>query len=70
RELITSDLIRIHSDATDWKDSIRKSCEDFIENSAIEPRYFEAIYRSKEELAHYYVVVPGNANTQSRPEDE
>ncbi|WP_337236983.1 PTS sugar transporter subunit IIA, partial [Salmonella enterica] len=46
RELITSDVIRIHSDATDWKDAISKSCEALIENGAIEPSYVEAIYRS------------------------
>ncbi len=36
RELITSDVIRIHSDATDWKDAVSKSCEALIENGAIE----------------------------------
>ncbi|HCM0976307.1 TPA: PTS sugar transporter subunit IIA [Vibrio parahaemolyticus] len=69
RELITSDVIRIHSDATDWKDAISKSCEALIENGAIEPSYAEAIYRSHEELGPYYVVGPGMAMPHARPED-
>ncbi|HHF2976457.1 TPA: PTS sugar transporter subunit IIA [Vibrio diabolicus] len=68
-ELITSDVIRIHSDATDWKDAISKSCEALIENGAIEPSYVEAIYRSHEELGPYYVVGPGMAMPHARPED-
>ncbi|HHX8509357.1 TPA: PTS sugar transporter subunit IIA [Vibrio diabolicus] len=69
RELITSDVIRIHSDATDWKDAISTSCEALIENGAIEPSYVEAIYRSHEELGPYYVVGPGMAMPHARPED-
>lgn len=69
RELITSDVIRIHSDATDWKDAISKSCEALIENGAIEPSYVEVIYRSHEELGPYYVVGPGMAMPHARPED-
>ncbi|EGQ8944781.1 PTS sugar transporter subunit IIA [Vibrio parahaemolyticus] len=69
RELITSDVIRIHSDATDWKDAISKSCEALIENGAIEPSYAEAIYRSHEELGPYYAVGPGMAMPHARPED-
>ncbi|ANQ57909.1 PTS sugar transporter subunit IIA [Vibrio parahaemolyticus] len=69
RELITSDVIRIHSDAADWKDAISKSCEALIENGAIEPSYVEAIYRSHEELGPYYVVGPGMAMPHARPED-
>ncbi|EJG1723606.1 PTS sugar transporter subunit IIA [Vibrio parahaemolyticus] len=69
RELITSDVIRIHSDATDWKDAISKSCEALIENGAIEPSYAEAIYRSHEELGPYYVVGPSMAMPHARPED-
>ncbi|HHF0551824.1 TPA: PTS sugar transporter subunit IIA [Vibrio antiquarius] len=69
RELITSDVIHIHSDATDWKDAISKSCEALIENGAIEPSYVEAIYRSHEELGPYYVVGPGMAMPHARPED-
>ncbi|MCV5688427.1 PTS sugar transporter subunit IIA, partial [Escherichia coli] len=69
RELITSDVIRIHSDATDWKDAISKSCEALIENGAIEPSYVEAIYLSHEELGPYYVVGPGMAMPHARPED-
>ncbi|HHF3068303.1 TPA: PTS sugar transporter subunit IIA [Vibrio diabolicus] len=69
RELITSDVIRIHSDATDWKDAISKSCEALIEHGAIEPSYVEAIYRSHEELGPYYVVGPGMAMPHARPED-
>ncbi|EJE8674287.1 PTS sugar transporter subunit IIA [Vibrio parahaemolyticus] len=69
RELITSDVIRIHSDATGWKDAISKSCEALIENGAIEPSYAEAIYRSHEELGPYYVVGPGMAMPHARPED-
>ncbi|MHA2763106.1 PTS sugar transporter subunit IIA [Vibrio harveyi] len=69
RELITSDVIRIHSDAIDWKDAVSKSCEALIENGAIEPSYVDAIYRSHEELGPYYVVGPGMAMPHARPED-
>ncbi|CAH0537231.1 PTS sugar transporter subunit IIA [Vibrio marisflavi] len=69
RELITSDVIRIHKDASDWKDAIHKSCEALIENGSIEPSYVDAIYRSHEELGPYYVVGPNMAMPHARPED-
>lgn len=69
RELITSDVIRIYPEATDWKDAIHKSCEALLESKAIEPSYVDAICRSHEEIGPYYVVGPGMAMPHARPED-
>ncbi|ASA56944.1 PTS sugar transporter subunit IIA [Vibrio gazogenes] len=69
RELITPDVVRIHADATDWKDAIEKSCAALIENHAIEPGYVDAICRSHESIGPYYVVGPGMAMPHARPED-
>ncbi|WP_038173354.1 MULTISPECIES: PTS sugar transporter subunit IIA [Vibrio] len=68
-ELITPDVIRIHSDATNWKDAVTKSCQALIDNGAIEPGYVDAIFRSHQELGPYYVVGPGMAMPHARPED-
>ncbi|WP_159651123.1 PTS sugar transporter subunit IIA [Vibrio atypicus] len=68
-ELITSDVIRIHSTATDWKEAVTLSCEALIENGSVEPSYVEAIFRSHEELGPYYVIGPGMAMPHARPED-
>ncbi|EOW9125839.1 PTS sugar transporter subunit IIA [Vibrio cholerae] len=68
-ELITSDVIRIYPNAADWKDAVQKSCQALIDNSAVEPRYVDAIFRSHEELGPYYVVGPSMAMPHARPED-
>jgi len=49
-ELITSDVIRVHPQATDWQDAVQKSCQALIDNGAVEARYVDAIFRSHQEL--------------------
>ncbi len=68
-ELITSDVIRVHAEASDWKDAVQKSCQALLDNGAVEPTYVEAIFRSHQELGPYYVVGPGMAMPHARPED-
>jgi len=68
-ELITPDVIRIHADASDWKDAVKKSCQALLDNGAVEPSYVDAIFHSHEELGPYYVVGPGMAMPHARPED-
>jgi len=68
-ELITSDVIRVHAEASDWKDAVQKSCQALLDNGAVEPSYVEAIFRSHQELGPYYVVGPGMAMPHARPED-
>ena len=68
-ELITSDVIRVHAEASDWKDAVKKSCQALLDNDAVEPSYVEAIFRSHQELGPYYVVGPGMAMPHARPED-
>lgn len=69
RELITPDVIRIHTDAKDWQDAIDKACAALLTNGAIEPSYVDAIYRSHQEIGPYYVIGPGIAMPHARPED-
>lgn len=68
-ELITSDVIRVHAEASDWKDAVQKSCQALLDNGAVDPSYVEAIFRSHQELGPYYVVGPGMAMPHARPED-
>lgn len=68
-ELITSDVVRVHETASDWKEAIEQSCAALLETRAIEPSYVEAIFRSHHELGPYYVVGPGMAMPHARPED-
>ncbi|MEX0337368.1 PTS sugar transporter subunit IIA [Vibrio tubiashii] len=68
-ELITSDVIRVHAEASDWKDAVQKSCQALLDNGAVEPSYVEAIFRSHQELGPYYVVGPSMAMPHARPED-
>ena len=68
-ELITSDVIRVHAEASDWKDAVQKSCQALLDNGAVEPSYVKAIFRSHQELGPYYVVGPGMAMPHARPED-
>ncbi|ENT6806827.1 PTS sugar transporter subunit IIA [Vibrio vulnificus] len=68
-ELITSDVIRVHPQATDWQDAVQKSCQALIDNGAVEARYVDAIFRSHQELGPYYVIGPGMAMPHARPED-
>ncbi|MBW3695856.1 PTS sugar transporter subunit IIA [Vibrio sp. T187] len=68
-ELLTKDVIRVHSESENWQDAIRKACQPLLDNGSIEPSYVEAIFRSHEELGPYYVVGPGMAMPHARPED-
>ncbi|EAS45618.1 PTS mannitol transporter subunit IIA [Photobacterium profundum] len=69
KELLTTDVIRIHESADNWQQAIELSCQALIEKGAVEPSYVEAIFRSHAEMGPYYVVGPGIAMPHARPED-
>lgn len=68
-DLLTPDVIRIHTDCKDWRHAVALACEPLLTNGSIEPGYVEAIYRSHEAIGPYYVVGPGIAMPHARPED-
>lgn len=68
-DLLTPDVIRIHSDCKDWRHAVALACEPLLTNGSIEPGYVEAIYCSHEAIGPYYVVGPGIAMPHARPED-
>ncbi|WP_039908250.1 PTS sugar transporter subunit IIA [Candidatus Regiella insecticola] len=69
KELLTSDVIQIVPQASNWRDAIAIACRPLIDNDAIEPRYVNAIYRAHEAIGPYYVVGPGIAMPHARPEE-
>jgi len=69
KELLSTDVIRIHDSADGWQNAIELACEPLIVNGAIDSSYVQAIFRSHAEMGPYYVVGPGIAMPHARPED-
>ncbi|KAA1181303.1 PTS sugar transporter subunit IIA [Photorhabdus heterorhabditis] len=69
KTLLTKDVIQLIPNIKDWREAIAVACQPLVENSAISPRYIDAIYRSHEEIGPYYVVGPGIAMPHARPEE-
>ncbi len=69
KELLSTDVIRIHESADDWQNAIELACEPLIANGSIDSSYVQAIFRSHAEMGPYYVVGPGIAMPHARPED-
>ncbi|WP_036774552.1 PTS sugar transporter subunit IIA [Photorhabdus australis] len=69
KTLLTRDVIQLIPNIQNWRDAIAVACQPLVENSAISPRYIDAIYRSHEEIGPYYVIGPGIAMPHARPEE-
>ena len=61
--------IRVQVPATDWQTAVRAAVQPLIDNSTVEPSYYDKIVATTLELGPYYVIAPGFAMPHARPED-
>lgn len=57
-QIVTSDIVKLHLEAEDWKDAVRKAAQPLVEEKDISPNYIDGIIRSAEEYGPYFVLAP------------
>ncbi|MBM7585747.1 transcriptional antiterminator/mannitol/fructose-specific phosphotransferase system IIA component (Ntr-type) [Bacillus pakistanensis] len=68
-ELLTEEMVNVHSGITDWKAAIALAAEPLIQNNHISPSYIDAMISNIETLGPYVIVGPEIAIPHSRPEN-
>jgi len=69
KELMRPNLVEIHVSVKDWQDAIRAVGTLMVKDSAVEPRFIDAMIRVANEFGPYIVLAPGFAMPHARPED-
>ncbi|WP_036451930.1 PTS sugar transporter subunit IIA [Mycoplasma buteonis] len=59
--LIEIDSIRIHQEASDWKEAVKLATKPLEDAKVINEKYYEAILDSTAKHGPYYVLMPGLA---------
>lgn len=59
--LLRASDIEVDVECTDWKDAIRRSAEQLVDQGYIEDRYVDAMIESVNEYGPYIVLSPGFA---------
>lgn len=60
-ELLTNETIELNIIAKNWKEALKKGIDPLIKIGGVEPRYYDAIIESINELGPYVVIAPGLA---------
>lgn len=58
REIVEGKLTKYADSATDWRESVRMSCEKLEERGVVEPNYKEDIIACLEKYGPYIVIAP------------
>ncbi|KGQ71184.1 PTS ascorbate-specific transporter subunit IIA [Chelonobacter oris] len=69
QSLIENDSIKLNQYADTWQQAIKIGTDLLVASGAVEPRYYEAIISSINELGPYIILAPGLAMPHARPED-
>ena len=67
--LLRASDIEVDVKCTDWKDAIRKSAKQLVEQGYIEDRYVDAMIESVNEYGPYIVLSPGFAMPHAKVEE-
>ena len=65
---IENNSIRLGLTAKDWQEAVKLSVDPLIESGAVLPEYYDAIIASTKEHGPYYILTPGMAMPNARPE--
>jgi len=65
---LPAENIQIVDSVNDWKQAIRLSAQPLLAKETMTEAYIDAIFNSHQELGPYYVLAPGLAMPQARPE--
>lgn len=61
--------IKLNAHAANWQEAIKIGTDLLVASGAIEPRYYDTIIKSVQELGPYIIIAPGLAMPHARPED-
>lgn len=56
--IISTNLIKINVEASDWKDAIIKAATPLVDSGAITSNYIQGIFDSVKEIGPYFVITP------------
>ena len=66
--ILNNGSFALGTDASDWKDAIKKGVDLLVKAGAAEGRYYDGILKMVEEHGPYFVISPGVAMPHARPE--
>ena len=66
--ILNNGSFALGTDASDWKDAIKKGVDLLVKAGAAEERYYDGILKMVEEHGPYFVISPGVAMPHARPE--
>ncbi|MGV6989096.1 PTS sugar transporter subunit IIA [Testudinibacter sp. P80/BLE/0925] len=69
QSLIENNSIKLNQHAGNWREAIKIGTDMLVASGAVEPRYYDAIVQSINELGPYIILAPGLAMPHARPED-
>ncbi|WED24173.1 PTS sugar transporter subunit IIA [Vibrio sp. JC009] len=69
QSLIDNQSIKLNVKTDNWRDAIKVGTDMLVASGAVEPRYYNAIISSIEELGPYICIAPDFAMPHARPED-
>jgi len=68
-ELLSSEMIEVGVEATDWEDAIRKVGEVLVRNDKIEYQYVDDMIAAVHKFGPYIVLLPGFAFAHAQASD-
>lgn len=69
QSLIENNSIKLNQKVDTWQQAIKIGTDMLVESGAVEPRYYDSIINSINELGPYIILAPGLAMPHARPED-
>jgi len=66
--LLSRNAIALQVDVSDWKEAVKAGTDMLVKAGTIEPRYYDEIIKTTEELGPYFLLAPGLAMPHARPE--
>ena len=66
--LLSRGAIRLQAVADDWRQAVKVGTDLLVKAGTVEPRYYDEIVRSVEDLGPYFLLAPGLAMPHARPE--
>ncbi|MFC2331079.1 MAG: PTS sugar transporter subunit IIA [Treponema sp.] len=66
--ILNNGSFALGTDASDWKDAVKKGVDLLVKAGAAEEHYYDGILKMVEEHGPYFVISPGVAMPHARPE--
>lgn len=66
--ILSRDAAAFQVEVSDWKEAVKVGTDILVKAGTIEPRYYDEILLSVEQLGPYFLLAPGLAMPHARPE--